>query len=143
MIPLSCSDNDIQNENEIEKESKNEAKLETELSEQTINTLKDYIEKETELDSETVDEMLSGFINNPDIALEFEEWIVSQNYKTENPIEIEGYTAKDISELASFMKGLGVYNFMIYLREYPEEALSDIKEGFPHDEIVTLESSEN
>ena len=142
LLPLSCS-KDIQNENEVEEEVKNEVKVEAELSDETINMLKDYIQKETELNSEIVNEMLSGFIRNPDIGLEFEKRIINQEYETENPIRIEGYTAKDIAELAPFMEVLGVYNFMVSLREYPEYALMSIKAGFPHDEVVPVESSED
>ena len=104
---------------------------EIKLSEKTINTLKDYMEKEVKVPADRVENYLSNFIKYPDIGLEFEQWISTGEYETKKPIKIEGYTAKDVSELAPFMKGLGVYNFMVSLREYPEYALLCIKQGFP------------
>lgn len=104
---------------------------EIKLSEKTINTLKEYMKKEVKLPADRAEGYLSDFIKYPDIGLEFEQWIIHRKYETRNPIKIEGYTAKDISELAPFMTGLGVYNFMVSLREYPEYALLCIKQGFP------------
>lgn len=89
------------------------------------------MEKEVKVPADRVENYLSNFIKYPDIGLEFEQWIITGEYETKKPIKIEGYTAKDVSELAPFMKGLGVYNFMVSLREYPEYALLCIKQGFP------------
>ena len=108
-----------------------ETKSEIKLSKKTINTLKKYIKKEEKVPADRTEEYLSNFIKYPDIGLEFEKWVVNREYETENPIKIEGYTAKDISELAPFMSGLGVYNFMVSLRDYPIYALAVIKQGFP------------
>ncbi len=104
---------------------------EIKLSKKTINTLKEYMEKEVKLKPDRLEYNLSKITKYPDICLEFEKWIVTRKYETENPVKIEGYTAKDIAKLAPFMKGLGVYNFMITLRENPEDALWYIKKGFP------------
>ena len=109
--------------------AENESKIE--LSEQTINTLKEYMEKEVNVPSERIEVYLSNFKKHPDIGLEFEQWVILRKHKTKNPIKVEGYTAKDIAELAPFLSGLGVYNYMISLREYPDYALLYIKWGFP------------
>lgn len=66
-----------------------------------------------------------------DIRKELEEWIETRAYPTSNPITIEGYTARDISKLAPFMDGVGVYNFLVTLRERPDRAKSIIEAGFP------------
>jgi len=66
-----------------------------------------------------------------DIYGEFCYWLENRNYDSENPLAIAGYTAKQISELAPRLSGIGVYNFMITLREYPERAKEYIKSGFP------------
>ncbi len=65
-----------------------------------------------------------------DIKEEFEQWIETQTYPDEG-IVIEGYNAKKISELATFMNGVGVYNFLVTLRDNTEFALQSIREGFP------------
>ena len=66
-----------------------------------------------------------------DICAELEKWIENQEYTQDNPLMIEGYTAEDISKLAPFMDGVGVYNFMVTLRERPDNAKRIIAEGFP------------
>lgn len=65
-----------------------------------------------------------------DIKNEFEQWIKNQEYPEEG-VTIEGYNAKKISEIASFMNGVGVYNFLVTLRDNPELGLQSIKDGFP------------
>ena len=66
-----------------------------------------------------------------DIRAELEQWIERQAYPPQNPLTIEGYTAEAISKLAPFMDGVGVYNFMVTLRERPDNAKRIIAEGFP------------
>ena len=66
-----------------------------------------------------------------DIRAELENWIARQEYLQDNPLTIEGYTAERISKLAPFMDGVGVYNFLITLRERPDNAKRIIAEGFP------------
>jgi hypothetical protein len=66
-----------------------------------------------------------------DIRAELEKWIEQKEYPQENPLKIEGHTAETISKLAPFMDGVGVYNFMVTLRERPDNAKRIIAEGFP------------
>lgn len=101
-----------------------------ELSEEAMATLKEYLETELELRPEAIERLLSKFSRHPDIGAEFERWIINREYETENPVTVEGYTAKDIAEMARFMKSVGVYSFLITLREDPETALGYIKDGF-------------
>lgn len=65
-----------------------------------------------------------------DIYDEFCYWLENRNYDKDNPIKVEGYTAKQIFELNPKLDGIGVYNFMITLREHPERAKEYIKSGF-------------
>ncbi|HBN83238.1 MAG TPA: hypothetical protein DDZ89_05285 [Clostridiales bacterium] len=57
-------------------------------------------------------------------------WLNTGKYQEENPIKVEGYSAHDIVELANFLDGAGVFNFLITLRERPEKAKGYIKDGF-------------
>jgi len=66
-----------------------------------------------------------------DIHAELEKWIDKREYPQNNPLTIEGYTAEMISKLAPFMDGVGVYNFMVTLRERPDNARRIIAAGFP------------
>lgn len=45
-------------------------------------------------------------------------------------MEIGGYTAKTIHEIAPQLVGIGVYNFLVTLRDDPEGAKEIIDEGF-------------
>ena len=65
-----------------------------------------------------------------DIRRELEAWIKNRAYTTDNPLAVNGYTALDISKLAPFMDGLGVFNFMVTLREHPVKAKEYIDSGF-------------
>jgi len=70
------------------------------------------------------------FERHNDIRAELEGWIARQAYPQDNPLTIEGYTAASISKLAPFMDGVGVYNFMVTLRERPDNAKRIIAERF-------------
>ncbi|MBQ6436567.1 hypothetical protein IJJ27_03340 [bacterium] len=65
-----------------------------------------------------------------DIFNEFCYWLEQRNYDAPQPLKINGYTAKRIYELNPQLDGIGVYNFLITLREAPERAEQYIKEGF-------------
>jgi hypothetical protein len=71
------------------------------------------------------------FEKHDDIRAELERWIEKQKYPKDNSLTVEGYTAEMISKLAPFMDGVGVYNFMVTLRERPDNAKRIIAEGFP------------
>ena len=65
-----------------------------------------------------------------DIKTEFESWINKQVYPNDG-LQVEGYSAKGISELAPFMNEVGVYNFLVTLRDNPDFAKQMIADGFP------------
>lgn len=66
-----------------------------------------------------------------DIKSEFLYWIKHRNYDAPDAIEIGGYTAKMIQELAPMMDAAGVYSFMVTLRDNPKKAQEYIDNGFP------------
>ena len=66
-----------------------------------------------------------------DIKNEFINWINNDSFDGNNVISVNGYTAKDIHEMAPHLDGAGVYNFMVTLRDKPERAQEYIDNGFP------------
>ncbi len=66
-----------------------------------------------------------------DIKKEFCYWIENDSFDCNNPLIINGYTAKQIHEIAPHLDGPGVYNFMVTLRDKPEKAKEYIDNGFP------------
>ncbi len=71
-----------------------------------------------------------------DIFNEFTKYLVQKTYDIPNAINVEGYTAKQIAELNSNFKATGVYTFLNYLREKPEEAKETIRKGFPNKDVI-------
>ena len=80
---------------------------------------------------EVAAKIVSPLKKHDDIRTELEKWIETQEYAQDNPLTIKGYSAEMISKLAPFMDGVGVYNFMVTLRERPDNAKRIIAEGFP------------
>lgn len=67
----------------------------------------------------------------PDIKDEFIYWIENGSLNEMSPLEVEGYSAQKISQVAPHLDMAGVYNFMVTLRENPLKAKSYIEKGFP------------
>ena len=67
-----------------------------------------------------------------DIAAEFYEGMKGDSFcfPDRSYIKEEGYMAKDLFENYPLSE-LGAYNYLIYLREDKEEALSDLEKGLP------------
>lgn len=73
---------------------------------------------------------MSKLSKHSDIAAELEYWITEKQYKEENCVVVEGYSAKKLSELSVYLDGEGAFMFLIELRENPIKALSKIQDGF-------------
>lgn len=77
-----------------------------------------------------IDKKIKRFDENLDISKEFELWITSGKYQIENPVEIEGYSAKSLSEISHYLDGEGAFMLLIELRENSSRALKKLKKGF-------------
>ena len=91
--------------------------------------LKYYIE-EKKVTAVVANVLSKKLLKYEDIATEFSLYLDRRNFDFENPVEIEGYTAKKLSEIAP-LDAAGVYAFMVTLRDDKEKALDTIKKGFP------------
>lgn len=96
-----------------------------------MELIKKYLEEEKEMSPVILERTIAKLEKHADIAEEFKLWIETKEYKTDTPLLIEGYTAADIFKLAPFLDGLGVFNFLVTLREQPEKAKAQISAGFP------------
>ena len=76
-----------------------------------------------------LDQKVSKFGKHPDIADEFEYWIKNNSYKMDNPVSVEGYTAKELFDKSEYLNGEGAFMMLIELRENPTKALKSITEG--------------
>ena len=90
----------------------------------------DYLINERKQKPQVAMKIVSPFDRHRDICAELEQWIKQREYPQNNPLIVEGYTAEAISKLATFMDGVGVYNFLVTLRERPDNGKRIISEGF-------------
>ena len=91
----------------------------------------DYLINERNQKPEVAAKVSQPLGKHDDIRAELEKWIVSRQFPQDNPLTVEGYKAEMISKLAPFMDGVGVYNFLVTLRERPDNGKRIIAEGFP------------
>lgn len=96
-----------------------------------MELIRQYLLTKKKMTPVVADRMIMKFKKHTDIADEFVKWIKTNEYNADNPIKVEGYTADDICKIAPFLDGVGVFNFMISLREQPEKAKQQIASGFP------------
>lgn len=97
----------------------------------TMNRIEEYCihEKHT---SQPVATLLAKKISKyDDIKEEFEWWLENRRYKIDSSLIIGGYTAEMISRMVPHLDSVGVYNFLILLRENPQKATQYIEDGFP------------
>lgn len=84
---------------------------------------------EAGLEEAFADKKVNQYSKHVDISAEFIYWIVNGKY-VENGIRVEGYSAKQLSELSRNLVGEGSFSLLIMLREKPEKAKKKIQEGF-------------
>ncbi|MCD8020323.1 MAG: hypothetical protein LUF92_12315 [Clostridiales bacterium] len=77
-----------------------------------------------------VQQKIERFNRNPDIAAEFEDWIVNKAYRKNNAVMIQGYTAEKLAAISEYMNGEAAFITLINLREQPEKTLKKIETGF-------------
>ena len=94
-----------------------------------MNIIRNYYEK-AGIPAIMINKKVASFEKNPDIAKEFEYWIQTKEYITENCVSVENYTAEKISRLAEFVDGEGAFSLLVQLRENPQKALKRIENGF-------------
>lgn len=91
--------------------------------------IEQYLEEEKGIASEVVREMTVQKVTKyADIAEEFARWLETRTY--EGTAEAGGYTARQIYEMAPQLDGIGVFNFMVTLRDDPETAQEIMRAGF-------------
>ena len=94
------------------------------------NEIEKYLIDEKKVESEVVRKLLTEKVTKyDDIRDEFLKWLEVRNYD-DMPLEVGGYTAKSVYKMAPMLDGIGVFNFLVTLRDDPEEAQRIIGEGF-------------
>jgi len=96
-----------------------------------MDKILNYLINECKQKPEVASKIVTPLEPHEDIRKELEQWIDARVYPKDNALFIEGCSAEMIYEMAPFMDGVGVYNFMVTLRERPENGKRIIAEGFP------------
>ena len=68
--------------------------------------IRQFYEKNN-LPKSIVEQKVAAFSRHSDIAEEFEQWITDRTYKSQDAVTIEGYTAKNLSEVSEYLDGDG------------------------------------
>ena len=95
-----------------------------------MSIIMDYLLNEKQMTEAVAKRMEKKISKYDDICNEFMYWLEHRLFKTDQPLVVEGYNAQDIQKLAPFMDVLGIYNFMVTLRDDPEKAKEYIDSGF-------------
>lgn len=96
----------------------------------------DYFKNELNKNDIVSKKIFNDLSKYDDIFNEFTKYLVQKNYDIPNAINVEGYTAKQIAKLNPNFKATGVYTFLNYLREKPEEAKETIRKGFSNKGVI-------
>lgn len=97
---------------------------------QDLEKILSYLIDEKSCTEVVAEQVAAKLTKYNDIKAEFLRWLETGKYPTEDAIAVNGYTAAKISEIAPVLDGAGVYNFLVTLRDNPEEARRIIAEGF-------------
>ena len=94
-----------------------------------VDVVRDYYQRAA-ITKNTIKNKIHMFERNADIKREFEHWIKTKEFFENEQVIVDGYSAKQISEMSKYMIGEGAFVMLIELRENPENALKKIKNGF-------------
>ena len=96
-----------------------------------MDRITEYFIKEKGVSAVVASVLKKPLTRYADIEKEFCYWLDNRNYDAPDILVINGYSAKQISEIAPFLDASGVYQFLVTLRDDPEKAREYIKNGFP------------
>lgn len=128
----------------IELEAKEKEKERLSFKEMVTLKIKDPKERERVIKYFMEEENLSepvarvcfkDIARQEEVLKEFIKYLEERDYDIKGSVSINGYTAKKIHELNSTLKPCGVYAFLNYLKEKPEEAEETIRKGFPNKDV--------
>lgn len=88
----------------------------------------DYLKYEVKLSDKRIIVNLDKLNRNEDIKWELYETIMYEAFPVNSAITIEGYSAQYLYK-ETHLSLIGAYNYLIYLREEPTSALTDLKAG--------------
>lgn len=99
------------------------------MKEKVIN----YLVNVQKMTSKNAERIYSQLAAHPDILSEFESGIAENSFSMPNgeAICVEGWTAERLMETGK-LSPVGAYNYLVYLREEPREAIDMLEVGLPN-----------
>lgn len=92
--------------------------------------ISDYMMNECNMSEKRITKGIEKLNRHTDVKLELYETLMYDSFPEKAAISVCGYTAKSLKD-STQLSILGVYNYLIYLRENPNQALADLKAGLP------------
>lgn len=103
------------------------------MNSQNERVIREYLKGNMKLSEKRISQEYAGLKKYQDIESEFAFYIENGwDGKKTDWISIEGFTARELHEKYP-VSVLGAYNYLIYLREEPEEALEFLQKGLPRE----------
>lgn len=97
------------------------------------NLIKDYLKCNADFSDERKDRIVEKLHKHGDIFYEFYYYVLRERF--EEGIAIEGFSAKRLNKEYP-LSVLGAYNYLIYLKEDPQNAILDLKKGLPRKYVI-------
>lgn len=96
----------------------------------------EYILHRINLSQTIAEKSYEKIARHADIRKEFYQYIMNDEVFPLEAIKVEGFTAHYLATNYP-LSILGAYNYLIYLREIPDEALMNLKKGLPRRKIFS------
>ena len=90
-----------------------------------------YFLEELKVNQKVSDTLFTKVSKYEDIFNSFVKWLNERSFENILEPEIEGFTPKYIGEKYPHLKGIGVFNVFVRLKDDKEKTLDLIKKGFP------------
>lgn len=94
------------------------------------NSIKEYLIKECGMSRKAAQDAFDKLYKHYDLLNEFYFYVKNGRFESYYPSTAEGYSAQQLYE-TTYLTPIGAYNYLIYLRESPEEALENLEKGLP------------
>ena len=92
--------------------------------------VKAYLLRQCGMSEKRAEQTVMKFSAHPDILEEFACYIRNGGFPAENQLQVEEFTAEQLNR-STHLSVVGAYNYLIFLRDSPTEALDSLKKGLP------------
>ena len=93
--------------------------------------IREYLKTECGKSDAFINLCLEKMTANPDIMSAFGEWLATRDFQSIHSPVIEGYDAVKLNNVG-VLSPVGVFNYLVYLRNKPTEAIAALENGLPN-----------